>query len=61
MTCYSMYPRFSDPHRAHIHLMGLSGLEGPEGEGSEVADPGGAEVQDQNVSAGTDGSRVMAP
>lgn len=30
MNSYPVYPRFSDPHGAHMHLMGLSGLEGPE-------------------------------
>ncbi len=31
VNSFSMYPRFSDPCRAHIHLMGLTGLEGPGG------------------------------
>lgn len=31
MNSFSMDPRFSDPCRAHIHLMGLTGLEGPGG------------------------------
>ena len=46
-----MYLEFSDPCRAHIHLMGLTGLEGPWGEGSEVTDHGGPEVQHRDVRA----------
>lgn len=50
VNSFSMYPRFSDPCRAHIHLIGLTGLEGPRGEGgSEVTDRGGPEVQHQDV------------
>lgn len=54
MNSFSMYPRFSDPCRAHIHLMGLTGLEGPGGrwrgvKGSEVTDRGGPEVQHWDV------------
>lgn len=49
MNSFSMYPGFSDPCRVHIYLMGLMGLEGPWGEGSEVTDRGGPEVQHQDV------------
>lgn len=61
VNSFSMYPGFSDPCRAHIYLMGLTGLEGLRGEGSEVTDCGGPKVQHQDISAETDGSRVMAP
>lgn len=40
-----MFHKFSDPCRAHIHLMGLKGW----GEGSEVTDHRGPEVQHQDV------------
>lgn len=49
MNSFTMYPRFSDPCRAHIHLMGLTGLQEPREEGSEVTDRRGPEVLHQDV------------
>jgi len=48
MNSFSMYSRFSDPCKAHIHLMSLMGLEEPGG-GSEVTDHEGPEAQQQDV------------
>lgn len=44
LNCFSMYSRFSDPCREHIHLMVL-GPGRARGEGAEVTDRRGAEVQ----------------
>lgn len=42
-----MFHNFSDPCRAHMHLMGLEGR----GVGSEVTDHRGPEVQHRDVIA----------
>ncbi len=48
MNSFHMYPRFSEPCRARIHLLGLTGLEGPGGR-----DQRSLTVEDLRCSTGT--------